>query len=332
MNEKAYKKILDELKEGGESAIDKLLQNDLLESFYIDFKQVATNVSDKKLHDSDKKNYVKALSGFSNTSGGLLIWGVNEKDKKFVKVPFENPVKFATHLNEIVQSVTQPSLTGVDSFVINSGDGKGFVVTEIPKYYLSPVQVIANVSECNSKYYIRSGSSFAPANHDIITGLYGRHRGSELLYLWGAGGYEENDQILSYNFKLVLQNKGVGILRDVWINFSSSGFDLELYQTPQAQSGIFTAWNAFGQAINLVTVDNFKCAPQQFINPFTIRILIKKNALPEKAWLYLSFGADQVAPVEKRIDITRSDLASFISGSSKKTEDFINFLGLGIGS
>ena len=30
----------------------------------------------------DKKNFSKCLSGFSNSSGGILIWGISAKEKK----------------------------------------------------------------------------------------------------------------------------------------------------------------------------------------------------------------------------------------------------------
>lgn len=330
MEESPYKQILEDLIQNGEKAINRLLDDSSLESFYLDFKQIATQSSDNRLHDSDKENYVKAVSGFSNTSGGLLIWGIKESNKKFSKLPTIKPEFFASILNHNVSNITQPALGGINSFIIRSEDDntKGYVITEIPKYFMSPVQVIADVPELRHKYYIRSGSSFVPANHDILTGLFNRERSSRLSYHWSTfEKYQENEKIIIYRFTLNLQNKGVGILRDVWINFSSSGFNIDLEKTNQTD--LFTGWNIYGNALALVTIDGYKCAPQNIIAPFLINFVIKKESIADEAWLYFSFGANQVSPVEKKITISKKDLTDFISGSDKEVSSFIKFLGLG---
>lgn len=209
-------------------------------------------------------------------------------------------------------SLTQPVQQGVESFVVLSIEDSelGYVISVIPKYYLSPVQIIAKIKDLQFKYYIRSGSSFSPANHDLLSGLYNRQRSSELVYLWQGtehNSVEENEKILSYQFNFVLQNKGLAILRDIWANFSSSGFTVDLLQTNDSQS--FDIWNAFGKAANFISKDGFKRGPQGFISPFGLQIKLTKNDLPENPWIYISYGSDQVAPTElKSTPLTRKDL------------------------
>jgi predicted HTH transcriptional regulator len=48
------------------------------ESLYVDFKEVANPTNPMKQND-DKENFAKALSGFANSNGGVLIWGVREE-------------------------------------------------------------------------------------------------------------------------------------------------------------------------------------------------------------------------------------------------------------
>ena len=45
------------------------------EGLYIDFK----TMSDAPMKKDDKKNFAKGLSGFANSSGGIIIWGVIAK-------------------------------------------------------------------------------------------------------------------------------------------------------------------------------------------------------------------------------------------------------------
>ena len=61
----------------GEDAIDEFILNRKTEELFLDFKQ---DVSDGKnfttLHRDDRKNLAKAISGFGNSEGGVVLWGV----------------------------------------------------------------------------------------------------------------------------------------------------------------------------------------------------------------------------------------------------------------
>jgi hypothetical protein len=323
-----YQHILKHLQSNlNEFGIDYLISQEGLESFYIDYKE--SRFDGLKLHKDDRKNLAKAISGFANTSGGLIIWGIEEdrKNKKFNQKPIQNPQKLANLFNESVSSLTQPAQTNVHSFPIILEDGYGYVVTEIPKYYMSPVQVIANIDKLQFRYYIRSGSSFVAANHDLLTGLYNRHRSSRIISFWSKSEeHQENDQLITYRVGFCLQNKGIGVLRDVWINFSSSGVELQIHSASSAQ--IYDTYNVFGQAINMITKEGYKFAPQAIMNPFILQIIIKKQDIKNGGWIYFSYGADQVSPVEKKVEFTKDQLVSFLSQVDVGTDSFLKFIGL----
>jgi len=101
MEIKPYKIILDNLRNEGEKEIDRLLSLIEQESFYIDYKEVSSQNGDNKLSESDRKNYAKAISGFANTSGGILIWGVREDSNNFSKKKIDNPDNFVKILNKV---------------------------------------------------------------------------------------------------------------------------------------------------------------------------------------------------------------------------------------
>jgi predicted HTH transcriptional regulator len=53
--------------------IQEFLQTQQEEHIYLEFKTART--TDLSYAD-DRKNFAKALSGFANSSGGLLVWGI----------------------------------------------------------------------------------------------------------------------------------------------------------------------------------------------------------------------------------------------------------------
>ncbi len=328
MEDKPYTKILENLRNNGVQEIDHLIGLGEQESFYIDFKEVATKLSDNKLNDSDRKNYAKAISGFANTSGGLLVWGVKDNGSgNFSKREIENPEKFVSLLNNEVSLLTLPPQKEVNSFAIKDSNNKGFVITEIPKYYFSPVQVITGIKDIQYRYYIRSGSSFAPANHDLLTGLYNRQRSSKTIFCWNTdkNSYHEDENEIKCRIGFTIQNKGLGVLRNVWINFSAGNINLELEKTQQIS--VFEGWNMWGLGLNLVTNDAYKFAPQHFLNPFIIVFKIDKNNLPENGFIYISFGSDQSAPVELEIKFDKKKFEKFMKIGKRDADSFISNFG-----
>jgi hypothetical protein len=66
-----------------------------------------------QLEDNDRKNLAKALPGFANSSGGVLLWGV-----KGNPVPTLMPITqiqiFMENLLQLAGLATEPSILGID--------------------------------------------------------------------------------------------------------------------------------------------------------------------------------------------------------------------------
>ncbi|MBR6408801.1 MAG: putative DNA binding domain-containing protein, partial [Alphaproteobacteria bacterium] len=61
----------------GEDALDEFILNMQSEELFLDFKQaVSTGKNNNTLHKDDRKNLAKAISGFGNSEGGVIVWGV----------------------------------------------------------------------------------------------------------------------------------------------------------------------------------------------------------------------------------------------------------------
>lgn len=62
----------------GEDAIDEYIVNMQTEELFLDFKQaISIGKNGTTLHKDDRKNLAKCISGFGNSEGGVVIWGLN---------------------------------------------------------------------------------------------------------------------------------------------------------------------------------------------------------------------------------------------------------------
>ncbi|MEN9647260.1 MAG: hypothetical protein RLY57_64 [Candidatus Parcubacteria bacterium] len=135
----------------------------------------------------------------------------------------------------------------------------------------------------------------------------------------------ENNSYIEYKFGPILQNKNNEIIRDFWINFSSSGFDLHLTETPQTT--ILKGWNIRNEALNLILKEGESLAPQNFLEPFIITIKLSKKLPEHSAWIYLSYGVSNSPKNTFNYVLNYSELKKFIDGSKHSTENFLEYIG-----
>jgi len=145
------------------------------ENLQLDFKEI--NRADLT-HKDDKKNLAKALSGFANSSGGIIIWGVKAtKNQEGVdcaqdKSIIVNVHLFISKLNEFTGTAVNPIVDGVLHKPILVNEKNGFAVTFIPESDSGPH--MAKFSE--DRYYKRSGDSFYKMEHFDLEDMFGRRR------------------------------------------------------------------------------------------------------------------------------------------------------------
>lgn len=165
--------------DGGSSSEQLLLDycKDVLgavERLNVDFKEKHDR-RDAKLADADKRNIAKALSGFANSSGGVLIWGL--EDERLTPKPIANIEQFTANLARLATQVTDPVVRNVDVDWLPSNhlnNGSGFALIYVPESDLPPHRVILNDTEVKNHYYVRSGESFVVATHTQLEDMFGR--------------------------------------------------------------------------------------------------------------------------------------------------------------
>lgn len=168
--------LFENVKNQGKKAIEEFIHTRKTEELFLDFKRSSDNGAGQRLHDRDRNNLAKAISGFGNSEGGVIVWGVDcskdfdGSDVAKAEHPVTDVKRFVSWLQGTISGCTVPPHTGVQNHSVEIDDkGSGFVVTFIPKSDHAPHQEIPS-----RKYYIRAGSDFVPTPHDVLAGMFGK--------------------------------------------------------------------------------------------------------------------------------------------------------------
>ncbi len=128
------------------------------------------------ISDNDVKTFwSEALSGFANTGGGVLIWGLDaRKDATGIDCVqdialHEDAEKLAERLKELLPHSVDPPVGGVQIKAARKPNGKeGFVVCYIPEGKAKPHRG----ESANRNYYIRIGTSFVIPPVSLLRNLF----------------------------------------------------------------------------------------------------------------------------------------------------------------
>ncbi|MBE3604947.1 ATP-binding protein [bacterium] len=217
--------------------IHQLVADGREEDLHLDFKLV--NDPDLKNRD-DRRNFAKAVSGFANSDGGLIVWGVDcRKNDDDIDCARDAPgidslQKFYSRLMEFTASAANPSVSGVEhrSLPDSNGADHGFAVTYVPASDGGPH--MAKLGE--DRYYKRSGASFLKMEHFEIADMFGRRPHPKLTLNYkkfgpSRFGATPSGPKFRFKFHLILENHGRGSARAPYLAFRS--------RDP-------LAWDAFG--------------------------------------------------------------------------------------
>jgi hypothetical protein len=182
------------------------------------------------LDDSDISNFAKALSGFANTGGGVLLWGVQARkvddiDRIQQLVPISDIVKFEAKLRDRESSLVEYVVPGVEYKSIVDRNGGGFLAVLIPQSPMVPHRVNR---KSDHHFYIRAGGTFSPLPLTIVEDLFSRRASPALeVFLKQTTGGSV------HIFRLCVRNTGKATARFPFIVISlpivlaPSGYELD---------------------------------------------------------------------------------------------------------
>ena len=324
----------------GEDAIDDFIVNLQTEELFLDFKQaVSTGKNGTSLHKYDRKNLAKGISGFGNSEGGVIVWGVECSrdcdigDVAKAKVKVKNVHRFLSWLENAISGCTIPSHNRVRNHIISvDKNGDGFVATYIPKSELAPL-----MTTMGNNIYIRSGSNNVPAPYSVIAGMFGKRPQPNVELIIADKNLEVLDnavedmvyppsldnppeKYLRLSFSICGENDSNVIARELYLSCSSTGKGGEYNKVRFSNYNQMDSIPGIEGQLNLITRPDLRLPPRGVIRFANVTIILSPYS-EEDFLMDGVIGADHAAPKDFRVYIPKNKLRSFVARAMREGED-----------
>lgn len=316
----------------GEDAIDEFILNQQTEELFLDFKQaVSTGKNFTTLHRDDRKNLAKAISGFGNSEGGVILWGVECSrdieigDVARAKVKVKNVHRFLSWVENAISGCTIPSHNKVRNHIVSvDEDGAGFLATYIPRSEIAPL-----MTTTNSAIYIRSGSNNVPAPYSVIAGMFGRRPQPNIELIAGnrtLEALENMDEDMLYpnsmdnpprqyvkiSFALQASNDSNVIARELYLSCRTMETGGEYNKVRFSNYNQMDTIPGIEGQLNLITRPELRLPPRGIIRFCNVEIILSPY-IEADFELEGVIGADNAAPKDFRIYIPKNRLRSYVA-------------------
>jgi hypothetical protein len=159
---------------GKYSDLEELIQNGEAEGLYLECKSPLSPDLNREM----KTQLATALSGFGNTEGGIIIYGMSTTPKKHGRDSLDvltqiEPIgacrRFAQQIQKSIPLLTTPPITNfqIKEIYEKTTDKKGIIVVYSPKHIGDPIQ-----SNSDYKFYFRNGDEFKILPYELLNRLF----------------------------------------------------------------------------------------------------------------------------------------------------------------
>jgi len=207
-----------------ESDLQALIAEERQENLYLEYKQKG-DAATGDLGKGDARHFSKALSGFANADGGILLWGVEtDKSERAIALrPISDVHRFQASLKSSLLNATQPVVDDVAIEVVQATSlpGSGYVKCLIPASDKTPHRSMLAERE----YYKRTTEGFYALQHFDLEDMFGRRPvpslfiGTRVECGSRAGGYGGRTQ--DVRIELRIENRGRGSARAPFVDLLS---------------------------------------------------------------------------------------------------------------
>ena len=184
------------------------------EDLYLDFKTKDPKGPSQRASVNDRRNLAKAISGFGNSDGGLIVWGVDAKpapngeDVGSDLKPIDGLAIFHSDLNDLIRNATKPTVPGVINYRVieDKPADRGYVVTFVPPGTHPPCRA---EFDNNNHVYKRAGSQFYPMEpYDLRDVIFRQNYPKLEVELEGEDVDTSSSARHSYSLRVVIRNRG----------------------------------------------------------------------------------------------------------------------------
>ena len=118
----------------------------------------------------------KALAGFANNQGGVIIWGIDARKDPDTQIdaasgmqPVVNPEAVKSRLIELQRQATDPPLANVEIEAYEiPATGTGFILCFIPEGPYKPYRT----DDGRKQFYVRSGDNFSVLSRSMLQAMF----------------------------------------------------------------------------------------------------------------------------------------------------------------
>jgi hypothetical protein len=178
------------------------------ESDYLDFK---TRPENDPKNSKLKEIWYTALSGFANSGGGVIIWGIDARKDPTSQIDaacgvkaIYSPFAFKSLLTELLRGATDPPLAEVKIEAWELKPDEGFVVCLVPSGSFKPYR--AEVSG-EKQFWMRAADSFYVPSVAVLRSLF-YPRLTAVFKIIAEIEASKNNHFLDTRCQLLLENIG----------------------------------------------------------------------------------------------------------------------------
>ena len=230
------RELFDKLLAEGEDGIDRLVAERTQESVTLDFKE-ARGAGTGTLANEDRKTFGKALSAFSNSAGGLLVFGVEARkgddnvDCAQEAKPINNIARFKSEATTASGQLLQPRHDGivVEAIPSTRQPGAGYLLVHIERSERRPHR---SEAAGQKQYFKRAGDSSFEMEHYDIEDAFNRVVLPDLSLHAVIDVEETNDNHYMIDFQLRLFNSSVKSGRNCYVQISNLSIGRVNFNSP----------------------------------------------------------------------------------------------------
>jgi len=325
MKESLARQFFDKIAAGGVTAVKNLVNSDppTFENDWLDFK--SGQCPAKEIPPI----WSKALSGFANTQGGVLIWGIDARKNPETQIDcagdfvlVDTPSRLRSRLQELSNQASDPPLSGIEYLTFEDLEhpGKGFVVCYIPEGRNKPYRA----ESCERNYFIRAGQSFSVPSPALLRSLFFPQYYSNLWIDTSVHKARGDNQ--GYCIDFVIHNTGVASAKDLLVNIELTGA-----LPSAAQFRLSNNWEEISQLVD--TPEHAKGLTRYYlcrkpIHPgvcllvfsFDYRIVDGMASARHRSVVFdMTLSCENNAPQHNRIEYTCEEVEDGIPKSTKSS-------------
>ena len=165
-----------------------------------------------------KAKLAVSVSGFANSGGGVVIWGMRttrngELDVLTEPTPLGAAALFQKRVEDALPRLAYPSPTGIrlKTLVPEQSASRGAIIAVIPGTTGDPVQ-----SLIDRKFWLRTGSSFAEMPYEVVKRMFLGTAGPEVVPVFRSDDMTLADESI-WRIPIVLRNDSSAIAESVVI-------------------------------------------------------------------------------------------------------------------